>query len=138
MNTQKLYTTVVGAFFTVLLTFNISAQESKTDVSDFLLFVEKTDTGVALKCVKGCAWTDLSFSLNKVKTQAIDEFGMRDNSISDNKTEANFANFLFTIRPTDKGFTLKSIEGSVWKDLSFSLENQKAQAINAKGMLSAQ
>ena len=137
MNNQKLFTTIVGAFFTVLLTFNISAQENKKEISSYEIFIEKTDIGVALKCTKGCAWTDLSFSLNRVNAQAVDEFGLRNNSVSNNKTDAKLANFLFTIKQVDKGFLLTNIEGSSWKKLNVKLEYYNSQAINAKGLIIA-
>lgn len=138
MNTQKLYTTLLSAFFFALLTFNISAQESKTQTPDFLISVEKINNSIAVKCLKGCDWPDLKLNVNTAKTQALDEFGKKDNSISDNRKQPNLANFLITVEQTGKGIALKGIEGTTWNNLNLDFEIQKAHVISAKGVLEAQ
>src|SRR5690606_40051506 len=82
----------------VLVTNSTIAQEKKTvDSNDFKIIVEKTENGIKLQCVKGCAWKELSFKLNDYQPQAINEFGMSELDKTQSKQDINLADFLFTI-----------------------------------------
>ena len=139
MKTKSNFKTAILNLFILLFVFTTSlelgAQEKKsTDLKDFKLVVEKTESGVKMQGIKGTAWIDLSFTINNDRPQGIDEYGMTDlDNVSSNKG-SNLADFLFTITRTDKGIELKGIEGTAWTDLSFSLAENGKQAIDQKGM----
>ncbi|MGI6756962.1 MAG: hypothetical protein ACOX32_03500 [Bacteroidaceae bacterium] len=83
---------------------------------------------------KGSAWAELSFNLAKNKSQAIDEYGMTQlEEVSTNK-DPKLADYLFIITKTKDGITLTGIEGTAWKELSFSLRKNSRQAIDQFGM----
>ena len=48
--------------------------------------------------------------------------------------DPNLANYLFTITKTKDGITLTGIEGTAWKELSFSLQKNGRQSIDQFGM----
>jgi hypothetical protein len=55
----------------------------------------------------------------------------RDKTVKD----ANFANFLFTIKKTKEGLSFEGIEGTAWKKLSFSCPKGVChQYIDQRGM----
>ena len=55
------------------------------------------------------------------------------NNISSDK-DSNLVDFMFTITKTENGIVLKGIEGTAWTDLSFSLLENRKQAIDQFGM----
>ena len=135
MNFRKLITNSLIAVFILTASSELIAQEKKSkDLKNFKVVIEKTDNGIKMQSVEGSAWIDLSFSINNDKPQAIDEYGMTElNKISSNK-DSNLADFLFTITKTENEIVLKGIEGTAWKDLKFTLLENKKQAINEFGM----
>jgi hypothetical protein len=133
---RKPFSTMIMALLLLAATSELIAQEKTTELKDFKIIVEKTDNGIKMKSEKGSAWVDLSFSLNKYRPQAVDEYGMTElENVSENKDE-NIADFLFTITKTKNGIELKGIEGTAWTELKFSLVKNKKQAINQFGMTS--
>jgi hypothetical protein len=64
-------TFIIGASNAVFSQVNFEAETSK-----FLILVETTVDGVKLTSQEGCAWKELTFTLNQDKRQAIDQFGM--------------------------------------------------------------
>jgi len=142
MKITKLYITALGAFFAMLFTLNVSAQQykidsqgHKIDATDFVLFVEKANNSITLKCVQGCDWADLKLTLNRSQIQALDEFGTKDSPNIDTRKSPNLANFLITIEQTDKGVSLKGIQGTEWGNLNIDLSNDESQAINKEGVM---
>jgi|TARA_B110000908_G_scaffold171154_1_gene232929 hypothetical protein len=123
------------AAFVLTASSELIAQEKKADdLKSFKVVVEKTENGIKMQSIEGSAWVDLSFSINNDKPQAIDEYGMTElNKISSDK-DSNLTNFLFTITKTENGIVLKGIEGTAWTDLSFSLLENRKQAIDQFGM----
>ena len=55
---------------------NVSKNKDK-NLADFLFTINKTENGIQLKGIEGTVWTDLKFSLDKNKKQAIDQYGMK-------------------------------------------------------------
>ena len=135
LNFRKLITNTLMAAFVLTASSELIAQEKKADdLKSFKVVVEKTENGIKMQSIKGSAWVDLSFSINNDKPQAIDEYGMTElNKISSDK-DSNLTNFLFTITKTENGIVLKGIEGTAWTDLSFSLLENRKQAIDQFGM----
>jgi len=123
------------AAFVLTASSELIAQEKKADdLKSFKVVVEKTENGIKMQSIEGSAWVDLSFSINNDKPQAIDEYGMTElNKISSDK-DSNLTNFLFTITKTENGIVMKGIEGTAWTDLSFSLLENRKQAIDQFGM----
>ena len=119
-----------------LLTFSsclVAKKQNSSDVKDFKIKIEKTDNGLKMQSLKGSAWIDLSFTLPNDKPQTIDEYGMTQlDKVSTNK-DANLADYLFTITKTKSGIKLTGIEGTAWKELSFTLTNEP-QTIDQFGM----
>ncbi|PKP25203.1 MAG: hypothetical protein CVU06_04325 [Bacteroidetes bacterium HGW-Bacteroidetes-22] len=134
-NFKKLITDLLIAVFVLTASSELIAQEKKTtDLKNFKIVIEKTDSGIKLKSIEGSAWIDLSFSLNNCRPQAVDEYGMTAlNKVSPGK-DTNLADFLFTIAETEDRIVLTGIEGTEWTDLSFSLVENGKQAIDQYGM----
>jgi len=135
MKTRKTLPTIVVALLFIFAT-RLAAQEKMNELIDFKVIVEKTDDEIKLSSEEGCAWVDLSFSLNNYQPQAVDEYGMTAlKNVSELKDE-NLSDFLFTITTTKDGIALKGIEGTAWTKLNFTLANNEKQAINQYGMTS--
>ena len=136
MNFKKLFSMMLIALLFLTASSELVAQEKTDELKDFKVIVEKTENGIKMKSEKGSAWIDLSFSLNKYRPQAVDEYGMTElKNVSENKDE-KLADFLFTITKTENGIELKGIEGTAWTELKFSLVENKQQAIDQFGMTS--
>ena len=117
----------------------VNAQtESASEASKFLLLIENTKDGIKLTSRKGCAFKELSFTLKKGQTQEIDQFGMRDaNDEVKISKDDNLASFRFKITKKNDGtaleVALEGIEGTTWKELSFSIPDS-TQLIDENGM----
>ncbi len=110
-------------------------QQPPTTFTDFTIIIEATDDGIQMKSTKGSAWVDLTFSLNKYRPQAIDEYGMADlGDVSASKSD-DLADYLFTLIKTETGIQLRGIEGTAWTELSFSLSKDERKAIDRFGMV---
>lgn len=124
-------------FFTFLL-FSIDCNGQKvqrsSDLKDFKITIEKTDSGIKMYSSKGSAWINLSFNLLIYKPHTIDEYGMTEiDSVSPNK-DLNLSDYLFTIIKTKDGIKLTGLEGTAWTELSFSLAKNGKQTIDQFGM----
>ncbi len=120
-------------FFT--LSYEIMAQvQNSIDLKDFKITIEKTDNGIKMNSSNGSAWIDLSFSIVNEKPQAIDEFGMTQLVKISYDKDPKLADYLFTIIKTKDGIKLKGIEGTAWKELSFTLPKNGKQTIDQFGM----
>jgi hypothetical protein len=132
---ERLLTTILIALFVMTVSSESIAQEKiSDDLKEFKITIEKTDTGLKMQSHKGSAWIDLSFSLANYKPQAIDEYGMTQLGKVSPKKDPKLADYLFTITKTKDGITLTGIEGTAWKELSFSLKKNGRQAIDQFGM----
>jgi len=54
--------------------------------------------------------------------------------IAQEKKSDNLKNFKVVVEKTDNGIKMQSVEGSAWIDLSFSINNDRPQAIDEYGM----
>lgn len=117
------------------LSSEIMAQEqSSSDLKDFKMTIENTDNGLKMHSSQGSAWIDLSFSLNNYMPQAIDEYGMTQLDMVSPNIDSKLADYLFTITKTKNGIKLTGIEGTAWKELSFTLPKNGKQTIDQFGM----
>ena len=123
------------AMFLLGLSSELMAQKQiSSDIKVFKIKIERTDTGLKIRSLKGSAWLDLSFILTDDKPQAIDEYGMTQlNKVSTDKDD-NLADYLFTITKTKEGVKLTGVEGTAWKELSFTLPKNGQQAVDKFGM----
>lgn len=113
---------------------NIGAPPSK-----FLILVETTKDGLKLSGVKGCAWTELTFTLKQGGQQAIDKYGMTS-LYKDEPTEGkhHLSDFLFVIKKTKHGISLEGKRGTVWTNLNFNYPQREChQYIDSNGMVSS-
>jgi hypothetical protein len=95
-------TLIVVSFMTS--SFVVAAQnEDKPDLRDFKIVIENTDTGLKMQSLKGCAWIDLSFSLNNYVPLYIDEYGMTEKDNVSTIKDASIADFLIIITKTEDG-----------------------------------
>ncbi|HMR88978.1 MAG TPA: hypothetical protein PKD51_12530 [Saprospiraceae bacterium] len=130
---------LINALIVILLvstSFRLSAQnQDTTNLRDFKIVIENTDTGIKMQSLKGCAWIDLSFSLKNYNTQYIDEYGMTEKEKLSDQNDTTLANFLITLTKTKEGITLQGIEGTAWKELKFSFAKNGRQVIDQFGMV---
>jgi arginine repressor len=54
--------------------------------------------------------------------------------VAQEKKSDNLKNFKVVVEKTDNGIKMQSVKGSAWIDLSFSINNNKPQAIDEYGM----
>ena len=54
--------------------------------------------------------------------------------VAQEKKSDDLKNFKVVVEKTDNGIKMQSVEGSAWIDLSFSINNDKPQAIDEYGM----
>ena len=125
---------LVALFLLTLSSEVIAQQQSSSDLKDFKVTIEKTDEGIKMQSSVGSAWLNLSFSLSNDKPQAIDQFGMTQLDKVTTKKDPELADYLFTITKTENGIKLIGIEGTAWKELSFTLPQNAKQTIDQFGM----
>ncbi len=123
-------TFIIGASNAVFSQVNFEAETSK-----FLILIETTENGVKFTSQKGCAWKELTFTLNQDKPQAIDQYGMTSLNKDKPTEDKNLANFLFIIKKTKEGISLDGKGGTAWTKLSFGCAKGKcSQYIDFNGM----
>ncbi|MBP6586074.1 MAG: hypothetical protein WAS56_02465 [Saprospiraceae bacterium] len=134
-----LFTSTIVAFFLLICSLESKAQDQNiADVKEFKITIEQTDKGLKMQSSKGSAWIELSFSLRKNKAQAIDEYGMTKLAKVSTIKDPKIADYLFTITKKKGKILLTGIEGTVWKELSFSLPKKTKQSIDHLGMTEEQ
>lgn len=129
--------TTEAIFFIGFLFFHsvlFGQQQVKADLKDFKIIIEKTSTGLKLHSPKGSAWIDLNLSLNEYQKVNIDEYGMTNPDYVSEEKDEHLADYLFVIFKTTKGVKLTGLEGTAWKELSFSLSEGAIQTIDQYGM----
>lgn len=134
-NLKRLLTKSLIAFSFLTVSTELIAQEQQsTELKDFKIMIENTEDGIIMESLKGSAWVNLSFSMGNDKPQAIDEYGMTELDHISPAKDSILADYLFTITKTRSGITLTGIEGTAWKDLSFTLPQNGKQTIDQFGM----
>src|SRR3954454_6753108 len=68
-----------------------------TKEAKFLIIVETTNDNVKLTCKEGCAWKELSFSLELNYIQGIDQNGMASLESGKARETGNLSRFHFAI-----------------------------------------
>ncbi len=121
----------------------IISQTKETIKSDgFLILIETTNETIKLTSQKGCAWKELSFTLNVNEIKSIDQFGVTPmKNVQKNKesTGDNNGNFHFTIKRVGNGLSFEGLKGTTWKKLSYSCTVAKCEhLIEAHGISKAE
>src|SRR5690554_6927811 len=80
----------------------VAQEQAFTDLKSFKIKIENTKKGITMHSFEGSAWVDLSFSTNKFKPQAINENGMTTLREDTSHTDSELADYLFTIKKTNK------------------------------------
>ena len=107
---------------------NAYSQKKPYDkLSNFVIVISQNDKAIVLESSKGCAWKELNFETQK--EQGIDNFGMSNDY--DAKKDLKF---YFTIVRTKTDFLLKGIKGTAWKELRFSIKNNKKYEVTKFGV----
>jgi len=110
-----------------------SQTKAEAEFPKFLILIETTSEGLKLTSQEGCAWKELTFTLNQDKPQAIDQFGMT--SLNADIRTNDHSNFLFIIKKTKEGISLEGKRGTAWTNLKFSCQQGKCyQLIDFNGM----
>ena len=74
--------------------------------------------------------------MNDFQPQAIDEYGMTFVNNTSTKTDDKLADFTFTITKTDDLIFLKSVKGTAWSELKFSLLDPQTHRQQVSRLLS--
>jgi hypothetical protein len=113
----------------------IAQERGSTDLKEFKITIENTNNGIKMQSTKGSAWLETSFSLANDKSMAINANGMTELEEASHDKDSKLADYLFTIKKTKNGISLKGIEGTAWKELSFTLKINGKQSIDQFGMI---
>lgn len=103
-------------------------EEEEIEISNFKIVVEKDGDKISMKCKKGCAWKDLNFDLKKNGVQAINKYGMTS------MAKKSDSDFLFLMTNNNKKLSLRSLKGTAWKGLEFSINKDEKRQINQFGV----
>ena len=96
-----------------------------------LKFKQKKGNKINLKCLKGCEWKTLNFTLNKNLPQVVNKYGLNTSNAQ------NLDNSFYFILIQDKGvFDLKCFKNTKWKGLSVSSKENMNLLINEIGVKS--
>lgn len=114
----------------------VSAQDVHSkDPGNFHIVIENTPNGVKMKSLEGAAWKELSFTLKDDQVRIVNELGMVDPYHTDTSQDSSLSHFRFSIMKTKKRVALKSLNGTDWKELTFTLPVFKTQSIDRSGMI---
>ena len=128
MKTKRLL--IILGIFLSLTAFSVD--DTSSSESEFLILISDTDDGLQLVCEEGCAWKELSFSLDQGKQQFIDQYGMT--SLGRPSQNDMASNFLLSIQKTEGELHLESRKGTSWTQLNFSCSANCIQYIDQHGM----
>ncbi|PCE63166.1 M56 family metallopeptidase [Sediminicola luteus] len=107
---------------------------TEKETTTFRILMQKTEKGIAMTCLEGCAWKTLSFNLDNRSNQLIDAYGMADPQEPKSANDPDLAYFEFSLAETDKGIALSGRKGVAWIDLSFGLKPNQEAYVNQEGV----
>ena len=125
---------IFGSIMFSACTSSTTRKGEVSDLKSFNISFEESPNGIKMTCEKGCAWEELTISLNENKPQAINAQGMTELDKKTRTKEANLADFLFTIVKTNEEVKLTGIEGTAWEELTFSILKGHTQMLNENGI----
>jgi hypothetical protein len=134
---QKTIIKIVLFMSFILGSFNLAFSQSviKNESPRFLILIQTTKDGLKLTGQEGCAWKELTFTINQDNPQAIDQFGMTTLKRDQAEKDKNLSHFLFLVQKTQEGISLEGKEGTAWKKLNFSCPDKTCyQYIDFSGM----
>jgi hypothetical protein len=99
--------------------------------SAFQLTVARTRVGFHMKCVKGCAWSELSVSCAAGCPVVVDSLGVS----TDTSTEDRTPGFAIVLHRAAHGWSATSIRGTAWSRVSWGCAVGRCPArLNALGV----
>lgn len=126
---------VASLLFCSVPAMTLAQSDGPPEVSDFTLVLETSEETIHLTCKNGCAWTELTFSAAVGDApQGVDQYGMTPLSRPQSRQQAGLANFVVTIKQTEDGVSLKGVEGTAFKTLTFGPVPEDGQAVDQYGM----
>lgn len=132
---SKLKIQILFSFLTLLsisATTYLMAQEQSVSVTSFKIGMEIKNQEIKMICEQGCAWKELSYT-NDLKERVIDATGVKTiDKISHGNDD--ITRFSFQIKQTNSGFELKSLNGTAWKSLGFTLSKNQMATIDKYGV----
>ncbi|WGK65654.1 hypothetical protein [Croceiramulus getboli] len=106
-------------FLLFMMPFLINGSTVESD-RDFEIEMNLQNQKISLTCTQGCAWKTLSFDLSQDTSQAVDEFGMSSQKDSNTMYDPQLADFAFVVTYRSDKVVLEGINGTAWKELSYS------------------
>ncbi|WP_104735446.1 M56 family metallopeptidase [Hanstruepera ponticola] len=106
-----------------------NSSNSVANSNTFTITIEKDNNELKLSCLEGCAWKELTFKDTQNNSNIIDFYGVSSEKSDDN------SDFAFIVESKNNGVNLKSLKGTAWTDLSFTLSSDGKQVIDKNGMV---
>lgn len=108
--------------------------KDKNDKNKFEIIVSKTKKGYTMQCNEGCAWKELSFSLNRFTSQYINAYGV-SSKFSENEEDFNgLADFQFKVEEKKDLLQLTKLTGTNWEELSFKINENENYTLTPNGI----
>lgn len=102
-----------------------------TGITPFTIEFERTGTMVNMTCSKGCAWTDLSFTLEAYAVQHVNQEGMVS---LEEVGEATNNGYLLKLTHKGDDFVVEGITGTAFSELSFGCVTRCKVGLNESGV----
>jgi len=138
MKHSKSLLSLLSLAIALLFSINTTAQhDHKSTKKDFTILVETTDNGIKMKCIRGCAWENLSFSINGRNAQSVDQFGTFNAESKRQIADPKHLDFEFSIARKNNAFVLHGLKGTNWQTLNI-INSKNGQFFNKDGLLQVQ
>ena len=121
---RELKMKIIFGILVAVICFGDKADAQIKRKSKFLIEIENTAYGIFITGVKGCGFSYIEFGLNEGQIQEFDRFGMRSNDSN------RISSFRISIKKTKDGIILEGIEGTKWKELSYTCPTGCRQLVN--------
>jgi hypothetical protein len=114
----------------ILGSTSLIAQDEPEEVAKFKISIESSKKAIKLVCLQGCNWKELHYRTTSANIlQAVNQYGMTDLTQREVMQSEGANYFLFTIETSENTISLKGIEGTAWKELSFSCNDLQCKRI---------
>src|SRR5690242_16708092 len=116
---QKLFKIIFSVLLLAGSRYEGFSQTNKSErLGRFSILVETVEKNIKFTSMKGCAWKELTFTLENDKVQTIDRYGLITSDEDPNKKNAS-SDFLFTVQRIKDGIEFRGKKGTAWERLSF-------------------
>lgn len=122
-----------GLLISIVLFSILSTDTSKKDLASFEISLKRNGDVVKMKCLEGCAWTELLFNLKKQPQSTVNSIGIfHDMSAAENEE----SEFSFNVELAKNGLKFTSKSGTAWKELSYGSRPSKIMYLDERGISS--